>query len=147
METRRMISLLIAAVVALLIIYAGKSCAQDIVETNHKASVKASPDFTGYMTDSSLYNSIPDDAYYTDPSASTAPSVDEGYEIVTNIFGDAVGTIPVTNSDDESGSGNNNENTAETTVKSILGNYTKETTEPVTTVTGKDLNELVLHIN
>lgn len=160
MTIRRIISIIIAAAVAMLIIFAGKSCAQNIAETNQKAAANKAP----------IINNTPDDFTYSTVSVSseavTTDTTTDGVEVVTNLFGEVIGTVPPTTSENPDVSDPNLESasTETTTVKSILdgvneptsksnqhsilGGNQPDVTETVTGVTQPSSSQdIVIHIN
>lgn len=134
METRRLISVLLAAVAAILVIWAGKSCAEDIQEKNREEAKK---NYTNVQnaTGGNGFNVDYGDgvAVYEEPAATetTAGNV----ETVTNLFGDIVGTITVTTTAPPE-----TEPIVTTTVsKSILESYNEQRQTAVTNGQGSIL--------
>jgi Tfp pilus assembly protein PilE len=156
MTLRRVISIIIAAIVAVLIMYAGKSCAENIQETNRKNATGASI----------VINHTPDDYNYDDYTIVTSTQSDEekyaGYETVTNLFGEVVATIPVTTSEEDSSQDSDyiSEQTESETRRTILGNDNSVESatsnehpllgggdEQVAVTTAADTEPIVIHIN
>lgn len=91
MQTRPLIAICAALVAALLIIFAGKSCAEDITKTNkkhHRPSASTISVQQGSVPEATPPQYIPD-AYTTETST-------QEYITVTNLIGEVVETIPVT---------------------------------------------------
>ena len=145
MEKRRIISIIIAAVVAMLIMYAGKACTKNIQETNRKAALSSQG--TNNVYTPSYQQNVTGQPVVTE-GYSEMPST-SGAEVVTNILGDVVGTVAPTEST-ESGAFSEIVNQTEPTTRvtildrgeqttqsttqqhSILGNSTNPATEPTT---------------
>ncbi len=155
MTTRRIITLIIAVLVAFLIAYAGKSCAEDIAETNRQNRLKND---TTYGTQGNTPGLIEDTPQYNNNSqnVTTDPNPElleptEYVETVTNIFGDVIGTVPPaessTQAPDSGSIFNQPDNTSEepTSPPPILDRNppVQAETQPATA----DLNDLILHIN
>lgn len=98
MTTRRIVTLIIAAVVAFLIIYAGKSCAEDIAETNRKNSANKTIIQNSNVDTPSLIENQPAGNQQNTPTdpATDSETPTEYVETVTNIFGEVIGTVPPT---------------------------------------------------
>lgn len=98
MNNRRIIAIIIAAVAALLIMYAGKACTQNIMETNRKSSVSSVTTQNGTEIYTPAAQSSPTE---------TAPTVSptDAVGVVTNLFGDIVGTVAPTEYDDIAATG------------------------------------------
>ncbi|MBQ9956535.1 MAG: hypothetical protein IJO99_03110 [Ruminococcus sp.] len=96
MTKSRLISLILAAVAAMLVAFAGKACAEDIVETNQKNAPLKN---TAYTDDNNKGSEdFPAMSYGTNPPTTTLDPY-EGVETVTNILGEVIATIPATVSD------------------------------------------------
>lgn len=116
MNRIRVISFVLAILAAFLVIYAGRSCAQNIIETNKKnaAANAPAPSINNYNYDTT------DDL--TDYQETSEASDSIPVEYVTNLFGEVIGTLPVETEPDSSL--NDPDNTPQTTseiIKSILG--------------------------
>lgn len=121
MELRRAISIIIAAVVAALVIWAGRSCAENIQKKNRE---KALEDYTynvEHATGGSDFNVDYVDGAVGEESA-TAATTAENVQTVTNLFGEVVGTVTVTTTTPPE-----TETATTTTVsKSILESYNEQ---------------------
>lgn len=118
MNNRRIISIIIAAVAALLIMYAGRACTQNIMETNKKSSVQSATNQNGTenYAPTAEQPSLGTQQVTAATSPTAAPSDD--VEVVTNLFGEIVGTVAPTENSDNIASTNAATETA--TRKSIL---------------------------
>lgn len=117
MTERRLISVIIAIIVAVAIMYVGKSCAVDIAEKNKKVS-----DST-YQTQNTYSNSDNNNFAYTQPTTFEQPTTEtttEYVEYVTNLFGEIVGTVEPTTVSENGETETIDENTEPTTRPSIL---------------------------
>lgn len=129
MTKSRIISLILAAVAAMLVAFAGKACAEDIVETNNKNAPLKN---TAYADDKNQGNEdFPAMSYGTNPPTTT-PDPYEGVETITNIFGDVIATVPAA-ADNSATSAPDTEEPATQKNTSILDRPdTTETTEKIT---------------
>ncbi len=127
MEKSKAMAMLIALAAAMLVILAGKSCADDIQEKNkaHRDQSTAVPQ--QYVTNDYAYTQPP----VTDPVTVQQPT-EKMYEEVTNILGDVVETIPITTASPDPAAETQAEIPTET--KSILESYNEKRFENVTTL-------------
>jgi len=105
MNVTRIISIMLGLIAAVLIAMAGRSCAKDITEKNKERRQRNTTEAPSYhlITDPPIM-SQPGDVQFTNdeemPSLiveSTSQVItDPPYEIVTNLLGEVVETIPVT---------------------------------------------------
>lgn len=120
MNNRRIIAIIIAAVVALLIMYAGRACTQNIMETNQKSSMSNanSQNSTANYTPAAAQPSLTQQA----PVETNTPTEfsTDAVEVVTNLFGDVVGTVAPTENTDNLSVTETDAATEATTRKSIL---------------------------
>lgn len=98
METRRLISIAIAGVVALLVMWAGKSCTESIRETNHKSEDYQSTFNEGYNGGYENYADYEDGTYavQAEPTTAAEEKYAPGVQTVTNLLGEVVGTVTAT---------------------------------------------------
>lgn len=95
MERNKGMAILIAIATAMLVIVAGKSCADDIQKKNNArraqqpASSQQSTTY-GFDEDFVPVTDIPTE------TAATEPATEKMYEEVTNILGSVIETIPIT---------------------------------------------------
>lgn len=113
----------IAIVAAALVIVAGRSCTQSIIETNKKSRGSESSSAPSYHL---ITDNEPEHGQFREPPTGEPESVEETtdrqYETVTNMFGEVVETIPITSPEEAN---------MPTTTKSILGAYNDlHTTSP-----------------
>ena len=123
MERNRIISLFLAFVAAMLVVIAGKSCMEDIAETNKETREKKSANEVHLITEDNIFSSesgqfIPDSQ--TMPVQTAEQTTEREYETVTNIFGEVVETIPVTSPEEAN---------MPTTTLSVLDEYNQGKTE------------------
>lgn len=91
MNTRRVASIVIAIIVAMLIISAGKSCSKDIAESNKKAATSATTPTSDGMNG---FDSLTYPTYQQQTPPSSEATSEENIQYVTNILGEIVGTLP-----------------------------------------------------
>lgn len=137
METRRLISIIIASVAALLVMFAGKSCTDDIQKKNRK-SHKTQPT-TQHVTPT--FNN-----FYGNPGETTETTTEtnNNIETITNLIGQVIGTVTVTTPNDPI--------PEETTTvsKSILEIYNEKHTTQVTETEAhspQETTEIVIYID
>ncbi len=87
MDKRRLISIAIAVLVAVLIMNLGKSCTEDIVEANKKAKKETTTVYYNYAPNGG--NGTP----VIDETASVVQEATEHIEYITSILGEIVGTV------------------------------------------------------
>lgn len=98
LEISRVSAIVLAVLAAVLVIAAGKSCAEDISKTN-KQSVSKRPKSTTFYNDNTDYPYQNDDSYYVyETDAETVTEKD--YEEVTNMLGNVVATVPITTTEE-----------------------------------------------
>ena len=121
MNTSHIVSLVLALFAALLVIVAGRSCAKSAERANRESSAKKIST-TKPKSDEEQYTQFQQNIEDQLLSASqSAPVTTEiPYETVTNIFGEVVETIPVTEAAKENAEADAN---APTTTLSILDEY------------------------
>ena len=113
MEFGRISALMLAVIAAVLVVVAGKSCADDAIRENErsKASKRSNNKIATIAQDTRQEFEL---AVETSPSE---PEEEIQYEVVTNMVGDVIETIPITTAEEE-------EDAAATTgTKSILEAY------------------------
>ena len=120
MDISKMSAVVLAILGAALVIIAGKSCADDAVSQNQKSKAH-----------STVQQAVPTAAPATHPPAPAAesptaapPATEAMYETVTNMLGDVIETIPITEAVEA-------DVNATTETKSILEAY-NELHEPAT---------------
>jgi len=94
MDKRRIISIAIAVLVAVLIMNLGKSCAEDIAKANQKAKNE---------TTTIYYNYAPDNGNNTPVIEETVPIIEEPtehIEYITSILGEIIGTVAPSESEE-----------------------------------------------
>lgn len=135
MTKRRLISIGIAVFVAVSVMLLGKACMEDIIETNKRSSKNKVNTYTPqYSGQESTYpGQYGDNQEITTEEITTVP-----VEVVTNILGEIVGTVPPTTVPDIN-TPVDEENTEPTTRKSILDSANDP--EQSTTSSNKILKE------
>ncbi|MCR4795120.1 MULTISPECIES: hypothetical protein [Ruminococcus] len=144
MERNRIISLFLAFIAAGLVVLAGKSCMEDIVESNKEARAKKSATQEEFhlITEDNIFSS--DSVQLPSEGQSAASQTEEEgttreYMTVTNIFGEVVETVPVTSPEEAN---------MPTTTLSILDEYNQGRTEAeVTTTYIKPADKIVIEMN
>lgn len=130
MNTSKIVSLIIAALAAVLVAAAGKSCADDINQKNIERRKKETTEAHSYhlITETTLPATYEDTDENTEdqPQLIEDPSATEEreYETVTNLFGEVVETIPVTTPEEA--------NMPTTTLSALDAYNALHTTEPTT---------------
>ena len=127
MEKSKAMALLIALAAAMLVILAGKSCADDIQKKNKARREQSTAVQQQNVTNDYVYTQPP----VTDPVTVQQPT-EKMYEEVTNILGNVVETIPITTASPDPAAETQAEIPAET--KSILESYNEKRFENVTTL-------------
>ena len=147
MDISRVSAIALAVLAAMLVIIAGKSCADDAVSQNRRKSRPVIAQNTAATAPPDVRT--PQQA--TQPPAQEKTEAASGmYEEVTNMFGDVVETIPITEAAEDM-----TEEITET--KSILEAYNElhevttaagqENTDPVTTTTYiEPATNIVIHV-
>ena len=130
MENSKVVALVLGCIAALLVIMAGKSCASDIQEQNKKSSG------SGYSSVNSTTKPAP--KLIEEPPApavnnqqaveQTDAATEPQYEVVTDMLGRVVETIPVTQAEEDIPA---TEEEPETTL-SLLDEYYKQQQENAT---------------
>lgn len=110
---RRIVAIGIAGCAALLISIAGKACTDNIIESNKETSKKLNT--IADNTYGSMNNYTSPNMQNTSESTSLDATETESAEVVTNLLGEVVGTVPVTSATTEEDTSNNT-----TTNNSIL---------------------------
>lgn len=128
MERNKGMAILIAIATAMLVIVAGKSCADDIQKKNNARRAQqpaSSQQSTTYGFDEDF---IPVTDIPTE-TAATEPATEKMYKEVTNILGSVIETIPITTEPSAA-----SETTAQgaTTTKSILDEYNEKNSATAT---------------
>lgn len=161
METRRLISIIIAVAAAFLVMWAGKSCAEDIVNTNKKSDDYQGTFAEGY-TPSGGYENYADYGDGTQPipqQTETTATSNQNVQTVTNLLGEVVGTVTVTTTTVQTVE----TKPVTTASKSILESYNEQnpiggsgggnildhsqpTETTAVTVQGVDPNDIVLNV-
>lgn len=146
MGNGRITALVIAFIAAILVVAAGKSCADDAIRQNERS--RNAKNITPTLNFSQ--GTLPP-VTYADASPYEEPSEEIMYEEVTNMFGDVVETIPVTKAA--------NIDTVETATatKSILEAYNEQhkktneeaatTEEAETTIYIEPATNIVIELN
>ena len=93
MPVNKIIAIAIGALAAMLIIYAGKSCAKNIQETNMKNAAEHSSSASVNYNSNGAYTIDPAFQYGDEPTTASEESL-ENVQVVTNLFGEVVATIP-----------------------------------------------------
>lgn len=98
METRRLISIAIASVAALLVMWAGKACTESIQKTNRESGNNQSTFNEGYNGGYDNYANYEDGTYavQAEPTTAAEDEYAPGVQTVTNLLGEVVGTVTVT---------------------------------------------------
>lgn len=132
MPVNKIIAIAVAAIAAMLIIYAGKSCASNIQETNRKNSAEHSSNASVDYNSNGAYTIDP--AFqYADETAAPSEENFENVQVVTNLFGEVVATIPaesVTAEQTETTENVSSESTQEESSHELTDAPEPETTSP-----------------
>lgn len=98
MTKRRIISMILAVCAAVLVIFAGRSCAKNISEANQKLSkINSDLDNNDFAyTGGNVNNNTNQNQQQT-----TEEESNTDYEVVTNLLGEVVATIPITTAEQE----------------------------------------------
>lgn len=102
MDNRRSIAIIAAFIAAVLVMMAGKSCSDNIVETNKSNQKKQSKNAVSDQITPPQNSPAPNQAspvQNNDEPATESTTAD--YIAVTNLIGDVVATIPVTTAEPE----------------------------------------------
>lgn len=138
MEKNRLFSLALAVITALFVMMIGRSCVSNINDTNkkHKKDKSAKTSQESTLPDYGLYG-LQDSTYYVPPAEpQTEAPTEAEYEVVTDLIGRVVETIPITTQPQEIA-----ETAPETTKeRSILEEYhdKHDTIEETATVNDKN---------
>lgn len=95
MDKRRLISIAIAILVAVLIMNLGKSCTEDIVEANKKAKKDTTTVHYNYAPDNGNGGN---DSPVIDETVPVIEEATEHIEYITSILGEIIGTVAPTES-------------------------------------------------
>lgn len=97
MDNRRSIAIIAAFIAAVLVMMAGKSCSDNIVETNKNNQKKQPKNAASDQITPPQNSPAPNQASpVQDNNEPATESTTADYIAVTNLIGDVVGTIPVT---------------------------------------------------
>lgn len=147
MDISRVSAIALAILAAIFVIIAGKSCADDAVSQNRKRSSAASKQ----QVTAAFQVEDPTRKATEPPAPETVPEATQAmYEVVTNMLGDVIETIPITEAVED-----NTDATTET--KSILEAYDElhegttlppqQEAVPVTTTTYiEPATNIVIHV-
>ena len=138
MDNSKIVALALGCVAALLVIMAGKSCASDIQEQNKKSSGSS------YSSVKSTTNNAAPRLIEDPPSPGqgtpvyieqTEANTESQYEVVTDMLGRVVETIPVTSAENET-SAEAEESEPETTLSLIDQMYENERQNATNEISG-----------
>lgn len=102
MDNRRSIAIIAAFIAAILVMMAGKSCSDNIVETNKNNQKKQPKNAVSDQITPPQNAPAPNQASpVQDNNEPATESTTADYIAVTNLIGDVVGTIPVTTAEPE----------------------------------------------
>ena len=145
MERNRIISLFLAFIAAGLVVLAGKSCTEDIIEANKESRAKntTTTEMPHLITED--HNIFTQNSGQISPESQSVPSqpVEETttreYIVVTYLFDEVVETIPVTSPEEAN---------MPTTTLSILDEYNQGRTEAeIETTYIKPADKIVIHMD
>lgn len=144
MERNRIISLFLAFIAAGLVVLAGKSCTEDIIEANKESRAKnaTTTEMPHLITETNVFSQNYE-AVSQDINSEASQPVEETttreYVTVTNLFGEVVETIPVTSPEEAN---------MPTTTLSVLDEYNQGKTEAeITTTYIKPADKIVIHMD
>ncbi|WP_028518778.1 hypothetical protein [Ruminococcus flavefaciens] len=144
MERNRIISLFLAFVAAGLVILAGKSCTEDIIEANKESRAKntTTTEMPHLITETNIISQNYEEVSQDMQSETSLPAEEtttREYIVVTNLFDEVIETIPVTSPEEAN---------MPTTTLSILDEYNQGRTEAeITTTYIKPADKIVIEMD